>query len=163
MAGGLLVSIIISYKTRFKSLVPIFIQFLVTILYSFFLYILVCMWGWKQIHIIIIITILINLIICGYEGRRIMGHRDSCTRRVWPSVCIAYNRRDGSFVIVITINNICQLFLFSFGNLKNNIYLCPTIAKSMGSIFIIQGILIYIYAFDHNPPHIIALVSINIC
>jgi len=24
----------------------------------------------------------------------------------------------------------------------------------MGSIFIIQGILIYIYAFDHNPPHI---------
>ena len=55
---------------------------------------------------------------------------------------------------MITINNICQLFLFSFGNVKNNIYLCPTIAKSMGSIFIIQGILIYIYAFDHNPPHI---------
>ena len=26
--------------------------------------------------------------------------------------------------------------------------------KHMGSIFIIQGILIYIYAFDHNPPHI---------
>ena len=26
--------------------------------------------------------------------------------------------------------------------------------KRMGSIFIIQGILIYIYAFDHNPPHI---------
>lgn len=24
----------------------------------------------------------------------------------------------------------------------------------MGSIYIIQGILIYIYAFDHNPPHI---------
>lgn len=24
----------------------------------------------------------------------------------------------------------------------------------MGSVFIIQGILIYIYAFDHNPPHI---------
>ena len=24
----------------------------------------------------------------------------------------------------------------------------------MGSIFIIQGILIYIYTFDHNPPHI---------
>ena len=24
----------------------------------------------------------------------------------------------------------------------------------MGSIFIIQGILIYIYAFEHNPPHI---------
>lgn len=24
----------------------------------------------------------------------------------------------------------------------------------MGSIFIIEGILIYIYAFDHNPPHI---------
>lgn len=24
----------------------------------------------------------------------------------------------------------------------------------MGSIFIIQGILIYIYAFDYNPPHI---------
>ena len=24
----------------------------------------------------------------------------------------------------------------------------------MGSIFIIHGILIYIYAFDHNPPHI---------
>lgn len=24
----------------------------------------------------------------------------------------------------------------------------------MGSIFIIQGLLIYIYAFDHNPPHI---------
>ena len=24
----------------------------------------------------------------------------------------------------------------------------------MGSIYIIQGILIYIYCFDHNPPHI---------
>ena len=24
----------------------------------------------------------------------------------------------------------------------------------MGSIYIIQGILIYIYGFDHNPPHI---------
>ena len=24
----------------------------------------------------------------------------------------------------------------------------------MGSIFIINGLLIYIYAFDHNPPHI---------
>ena len=24
----------------------------------------------------------------------------------------------------------------------------------MGSIFVIQGLLIYIYAFDHNPPHI---------
>lgn len=24
----------------------------------------------------------------------------------------------------------------------------------MGAIFIINGILIYIYAFDHNPPHI---------
>jgi hypothetical protein len=24
----------------------------------------------------------------------------------------------------------------------------------MGSVYIIQGILIYIYAFDHNPPHI---------
>lgn len=24
----------------------------------------------------------------------------------------------------------------------------------MGSIFAIQGLFIYIYAFDHNPPHI---------
>lgn len=24
----------------------------------------------------------------------------------------------------------------------------------MGAIFVIQGIMIYIYAFDHNPPHI---------
>lgn len=24
----------------------------------------------------------------------------------------------------------------------------------MGAIYIINGILIYIYAFDHNPPHI---------
>lgn len=24
----------------------------------------------------------------------------------------------------------------------------------MGSIFVIQGILLYIYGFDHNPPHI---------
>ena len=24
----------------------------------------------------------------------------------------------------------------------------------MGSIFIIQGIMLYIYAFDHNPPHL---------
>lgn len=24
----------------------------------------------------------------------------------------------------------------------------------MGSIYIIRGLLIYIYAFDHNPPHI---------
>lgn len=33
------------------------------------------------------------------------------------------------------------------------LYLCRKI-EQMGSIFIIQGILIYIYAFDHNPPHI---------
>ena len=26
--------------------------------------------------------------------------------------------------------------------------------KTMGSIFVIQGIMIYIYGFDHNPPHI---------
>lgn len=24
----------------------------------------------------------------------------------------------------------------------------------MGAIYVIQGILIYIYAFDHNPPHL---------
>lgn len=24
----------------------------------------------------------------------------------------------------------------------------------MGSIFVIQGIMLYIYAFDHNPPHL---------
>lgn len=24
----------------------------------------------------------------------------------------------------------------------------------MGAIYVIQGILIYIYGFDHNPPHI---------
>lgn len=24
----------------------------------------------------------------------------------------------------------------------------------MGAVFVLQGILIYIYAFDHNPPHI---------
>jgi len=24
----------------------------------------------------------------------------------------------------------------------------------MGSVFILKGLLIYIYAFDHNPPHI---------
>ena len=24
----------------------------------------------------------------------------------------------------------------------------------MGSIFVIRGLLVYIYAFDHNPPHI---------
>lgn len=24
----------------------------------------------------------------------------------------------------------------------------------MGAIFILQGLLVYIYAFDHNPPHI---------
>ncbi len=24
----------------------------------------------------------------------------------------------------------------------------------MGSIYILKGLLIYIYAFDHNPPHI---------
>ena len=24
----------------------------------------------------------------------------------------------------------------------------------MGVVYVIQGILIYIYAFDHNPPHI---------
>lgn len=26
--------------------------------------------------------------------------------------------------------------------------------NDMGAVFVIQGILIYIYAFDHNPPHI---------
>ena len=25
---------------------------------------------------------------------------------------------------------------------------------TMGSIYVIQGLLIYIYGFDHNPPHI---------
>ena len=24
----------------------------------------------------------------------------------------------------------------------------------MGAIYVLQGILIYIYAFDHNPPHL---------
>ena len=24
----------------------------------------------------------------------------------------------------------------------------------MGSIFVLKGLMIYIYAFDHNPPHI---------
>lgn len=24
----------------------------------------------------------------------------------------------------------------------------------MGAVFVIQGIIVYIYAFDHNPPHI---------
>ena len=24
----------------------------------------------------------------------------------------------------------------------------------MGSIYVIQGLMIYIYGFDHNPPHI---------
>lgn len=24
----------------------------------------------------------------------------------------------------------------------------------MGAVYVIQGILIYIYAFDHNPPHV---------
>jgi len=24
----------------------------------------------------------------------------------------------------------------------------------MGAIYVIQGIMLYIYAFDHNPPHI---------
>ena len=24
----------------------------------------------------------------------------------------------------------------------------------MGAVYVIQGILIYIYAFDHNPPHL---------
>lgn len=24
----------------------------------------------------------------------------------------------------------------------------------MGAVFVIRGLLIYIYAFDHNPPHI---------
>ncbi len=24
----------------------------------------------------------------------------------------------------------------------------------MGAIFILNGLLIYIYAFDHNPPHL---------
>ena len=50
------------------------------------------------------------------------------------------------------------VFIFFLGYLKIKIYLCShrTIkhSKRMGSIFIIQGILIYIYAFDHNPPHI---------
>lgn len=26
--------------------------------------------------------------------------------------------------------------------------------RNMGAVYVIQGILIYIYAFDHNPPHI---------
>ena len=29
----------------------------------------------------------------------------------------------------------------------------------MGSIFIINGILIYMYGFDHNPPHIHAITQ----
>ena len=33
-------------------------------------------------------------------------------------------------------------------------YLCTHNLKTMGSIFVIQGVMIYIYGFDHNPPHI---------
>ena len=30
----------------------------------------------------------------------------------------------------------------------------PQTYPEMGAIYIIEGILIYIYGFDHNPPHI---------
>ena len=35
--------------------------------------------------------------------------------------------------------------------MQNNLKEKPT---TMGAVFIIQGLLIYIYGFDHNPPHI---------
>ena len=75
IAGCILISIIISYKTNFKSLIPIYLQFLVTIIYSFSLYIIVSMWGWKRIHIIVVITILVNFLICGFKGRQIKDSR----------------------------------------------------------------------------------------
>ena len=32
----------------------------------------------------------------------------------------------------------------------------------MGAVYVIQGILIYIYAFDHNPPHVhVKVVKVN--
>lgn len=35
--------------------------------------------------------------------------------------------------------------MFNFANRK---------FANMGAVYIIEGILIYIYGFDHNPPHI---------
>lgn len=37
--------------------------------------------------------------------------------------------------------------------MPEKVYFCSKYIE-MGSIFVIQGILIYIYGFDHNPPHI---------
>ena len=37
---------------------------------------------------------------------------------------------------------------------QNNCNFAINVNYIMGSIFVIQGILIYIYGFDHNPPHI---------
>ena len=37
---------------------------------------------------------------------------------------------------------------------KNILYLCHIIYIHYGLYIYLQGILIYIYAFDHNPPHI---------
>ena len=60
LAGCLLVSIIFSYMTNFRSLVPIYIQFIVTMLYSLSLFVTICMLGWNQLYVIIICIIIIN-------------------------------------------------------------------------------------------------------
>ena len=49
---------------------------------------------------------------------------------------------------------ICKYFGHFFGIL-NLIAIFATLTNpEMGAIYIIEGILIYIYGFDHNPPHI---------
>ena len=77
LAGCILISIIISYMTNFRSPVPIYIQFIVTILYSFSLFVAICLLGWNKLYVIIICTIIINFIICGFKGRPFIRHRNS--------------------------------------------------------------------------------------
>ena len=57
----------------------------------------------------------------------------------------------------VLLHSGAKLFLSIGADNQKIMYLCSRNSKqriAMGSIFVIQGILIYIYAFDHNPPHI---------
>lgn len=95
LAGCILISIIISYMTNFRSPVPIYIQFIVTILYSFSLFVAICLLGWNKLHVIIICTIIINFIICGFKGRPFIRHRNS-TYHYWTKEDRMINRKNRS-------------------------------------------------------------------
>ena len=71
LAGCILFSIVVGHRTHFTSMIPIYIQFLVTILYILILFVVIACWGWKKVYILFLGIIIINLLICGINGHKI--------------------------------------------------------------------------------------------